>query len=106
MAKFMIQPHGRLNDWVADEKGYFRDAGLDYEINRNDGRANADRSKSLDTDAPLPDVVSDAYESYTSGHGRRRGGLSLDRQPGRQGRGRRDVGRVLQCRRRLRSGGR
>ena len=22
MAKFMIQPHGRLNDWVADEKGY------------------------------------------------------------------------------------
>ena len=74
MAKFMIQPHGRLNDWVADEKGYFRDAGLDYDINRNDGRANADRSKSLDTDAPLPDVVSGAYESYTSGHGRKGAG--------------------------------
>ena len=23
MAKFIIQPHGRLNDWVAHEKGYF-----------------------------------------------------------------------------------
>ena len=23
MAKLIIQPHGRLNDWVADEKSYF-----------------------------------------------------------------------------------
>ena len=23
MAKLIIQPHGRLNDWVAEEKGYF-----------------------------------------------------------------------------------
>jgi hypothetical protein len=30
MAKFIIQPHGRLNDWVADERGYFREAGLEY----------------------------------------------------------------------------
>lgn len=33
MGKFRIQPHGRLNDWVAAEKGYLEDAGLDYEIN-------------------------------------------------------------------------
>ena len=33
MAKFIIQPHGRLNDWVADEKGYFHEEGLDYELN-------------------------------------------------------------------------
>lgn len=32
MTKFMIQPHGRLNDWVADEKGYFREQGLDCEV--------------------------------------------------------------------------
>ena len=31
MAKFIIQPHGRLNDWVAEEKGYFTAEGLDYE---------------------------------------------------------------------------
>src|SRR5262245_45571187 len=32
MAKFVIQPHGRLQEWIADEKGYFRDEGLDYEF--------------------------------------------------------------------------
>ena len=32
MAKFRIQSHGRLQEWVAEEKGYFADAGLDYEF--------------------------------------------------------------------------
>ncbi|HSR22033.1 MAG TPA: hypothetical protein VLW53_00670 [Candidatus Eisenbacteria bacterium] len=32
MAQFRIMPHGRLQEWVADEKGYFRDEGLDYEF--------------------------------------------------------------------------
>ena len=27
---FVIEPHFRLQEWVADEKGYFRDEGLDY----------------------------------------------------------------------------
>ena len=27
---FIIQPHFRLQEWVAEEKGYFRDEGLDY----------------------------------------------------------------------------
>jgi hypothetical protein len=30
MAKFVIEPHFRLQEWVAEEKGYFRDEGLDY----------------------------------------------------------------------------
>src|SRR3954469_21177269 len=30
--KFIIQPHFRLQEWVAEEKGYFRDEGLDYEF--------------------------------------------------------------------------
>ena len=30
MAKFIIAPHMRLHEWVAEEKGYFTDAGLDY----------------------------------------------------------------------------
>ena len=29
---FRIQPHVRLQEWVADELGYFHEAGLDYEI--------------------------------------------------------------------------
>jgi NitT/TauT family transport system substrate-binding protein len=30
MHPFKIQPHNRLQEWVAEEKGYFRDEGLDY----------------------------------------------------------------------------
>ena len=32
MAKFVIAPHMRLQEWVAQEKGYFADEGLDYEF--------------------------------------------------------------------------
>ena len=32
MAKFIIQPHFRLHEWVAEEKGYFTEEGLDYEF--------------------------------------------------------------------------
>ena len=28
--KFIIEPHFRLQEWVAEEKGYFRDEGLNY----------------------------------------------------------------------------
>jgi ABC-type nitrate/sulfonate/bicarbonate transport system substrate-binding protein len=33
MAKFLIEPHFRLHEWVAEEKDYFRKEGLDYEFN-------------------------------------------------------------------------
>ncbi len=32
MAKFIVEPHFRLQEWVAEEKGYFRDQGLNYEF--------------------------------------------------------------------------
>src|SRR3981189_3612498 len=32
MSKFIVEPHFRLQEWVAEEKGYFRDQGLDYEF--------------------------------------------------------------------------
>jgi NitT/TauT family transport system substrate-binding protein len=32
MAKFRIQPHVRLQEWVAETEGYFTDEGLDYEF--------------------------------------------------------------------------
>ena len=28
--KFIIEPHFRLHEWVAEEKGYFKNEGLDY----------------------------------------------------------------------------
>jgi len=30
MARFVIEPHFRLQEWVAEEQGYFRAEGLDY----------------------------------------------------------------------------
>jgi len=33
MPKFVIEPHFRLQEWVAEEKGYFAAEGLDYVFN-------------------------------------------------------------------------
>jgi hypothetical protein len=30
--KFIVEPHFRLQEWVAEEKGYFKDEGLDYDF--------------------------------------------------------------------------
>ena len=30
MPKFRIQPHVRLQEWVAEDRGFFREEGLDY----------------------------------------------------------------------------
>lgn len=32
MAKFLIEPHFRLQEWVAQDKGYFAQEGLDHEF--------------------------------------------------------------------------
>jgi ABC-type nitrate/sulfonate/bicarbonate transport system substrate-binding protein len=32
MSRFVIEPHFRLQEWVAEEKGYFRQEGLEYEF--------------------------------------------------------------------------
>lgn len=41
-SKFVIQPHFRLQEWVAEEKGYFSDESLDYvfdeQIRSTDGK--------------------------------------------------------------------
>ena len=38
---FKIQPHSRLQEWVAEEQGYFRDEGLDYVFHIPEGRPDA-----------------------------------------------------------------
>jgi ABC-type nitrate/sulfonate/bicarbonate transport system substrate-binding protein len=47
MSKFVIAPHMRLHEWVAEEKGYFADEGLDYEF-RPQLQRDDERSKELD----------------------------------------------------------
>jgi ABC-type nitrate/sulfonate/bicarbonate transport system substrate-binding protein len=42
VSKFIIEPHFRLQEWVAEEKDYFRKEGLDYEfremVQKTDGK--------------------------------------------------------------------
>lgn len=68
MPKFVIQPHVRLQEWVADEAGYFTEEGLDYEIERL-GYAGATLTTSsvqADDDVRL-DARSGAFEHMAEG---------------------------------------
>jgi len=60
VAKFIIQPHGRLQEWIADDKGYFRDEGLDYEF--QPGWA-AQSRKLVDVSGQLNEVRAGAFEA-------------------------------------------
>lgn len=71
MSKLKIQPHGRLNDWVAAEKGYFDEAGLAYEFNLGQAERNMLSQEELRTQNSLRDIVSGAFESYSEGKGRK-----------------------------------
>jgi hypothetical protein len=66
MPKFIIQPHGRLQEWIAHEKGYFKDEGLDYEFVRG---PSADTAKKVDSTGKVTDLMVGAFESYKGGGG-------------------------------------
>jgi hypothetical protein len=68
MTDFIIRPHGRLHDWIAHEKGYFRDEGLTYTIVADEAREN--RAKEIDpATGVLREIRSGAYEMYEQGSG-------------------------------------
>src|SRR5262245_41836411 len=68
MSEFIIRPHGRLHDWIADEQGYFREEGLSYRLVGDAERAN--REEQVDpTTGALCEVRSGAYEMYQEGGG-------------------------------------
>lgn len=71
MSKFRIMPHGRLQEWVAEEKGYYEAEGLEYEfvkparVGRQALEAVGSTVQSADG-APAP-VMTGAFESMESG---------------------------------------
>jgi len=68
MAEFIIRPHGRLHDWIADEQGYFREEGLSYRLVGDAEREN--RLKAVDpVTGALSEIRSGAYEMYQQGGG-------------------------------------
>jgi len=67
MAKFLIQSHGRLQEWVAEEKGYFKDEGLDYEFLV---KPIATWSSEIESTESAPaEVQRGAFESIEEGRG-------------------------------------
>jgi ABC-type nitrate/sulfonate/bicarbonate transport system substrate-binding protein len=67
MAKFVVNTHGRLQEWIAHEKGYFAEEGLDYELTQHGLLTKA----APETFKPGANVVSDnlagAYQTYEQG---------------------------------------
>jgi NitT/TauT family transport system substrate-binding protein len=63
MSKFRIMPHGRLHEWVAEEKGYFRDEGLEYEFVTDSTMVSRGGYASIQSaDGGAPQVVKGAFE--------------------------------------------
>lgn len=65
MSRFRISTHGRLQDWIAVEKGYFEDEGLEFEL---EVKAQENSAQEVPADHP-GDVRVGAYELYRSGGG-------------------------------------
>ncbi len=60
MSTFIIGPHMRLQEWVAEEKGYFADEGLDYEFRS----IKKDVASIKTADELPPDQRSGAYQTF------------------------------------------
>ena len=66
MARFTIQPHARLHEWVADERGYFAEEGLDYDFQADGFSSQSVFGVRKADDVPL-DVRSGAFENMAEG---------------------------------------
>ena len=73
---FRIQPHNRLQEWVAEEKSYFEDEGLEYAFQTGDnvvrhypyqGAAERNGPSIQSTEAAPPEVKRGAFESLEAG---------------------------------------
>src|SRR5262245_66515290 len=78
MTRFRIQKHGRLQELIAHENGYFRDEGLDHEfgdfVSRDVMGPIVDQLKPVNADGTpaVPgtvDVTTGMFETYAAGRG-------------------------------------
>jgi NitT/TauT family transport system substrate-binding protein len=69
MSKFRIMPHGRLQEWVAEEKGYYAQEGLDYEFvpSSRVGRQALEGGSVQSADGAPGQVMTGAFESMEAG---------------------------------------
>jgi len=67
MSGFIVNPHGRLQEWVAEEKGYFSKVGLvDYSLNAH-ALLTKDAPKLTDGVVEVKDNKLGAYQTYEKG---------------------------------------
>src|SRR5437868_8015173 len=67
MSKFVIQPHVRLQEWVAEELGFFKAEGLDYEFQADGFSAKSLVTSSVQTTDEVPLIESGAFEDMAQG---------------------------------------
>ena len=71
MARFVVNTHGRLQEWIADSKGYFTDEGLDYELTQHSLLTKESEEKFKAAAAASANTVADnlhgAYQTYEKG---------------------------------------
>jgi NitT/TauT family transport system substrate-binding protein len=67
MKKFTIQPHYRLQEWIAQENGYFDSEGLDYELIASP--TDDSRKPTDEITGKVKDVITGAFELYKDGGG-------------------------------------
>jgi NitT/TauT family transport system substrate-binding protein len=67
MSKFIIQPHVRLQEWVAEELGFFRDEQLDYVFQTDAFSGKSLSTSSVQTTDEVPIVTSGAFEDMSNG---------------------------------------
>ncbi|MBO0775808.1 MAG: hypothetical protein J2P34_05795 [Actinobacteria bacterium] len=65
--KFRIQPHVRLQEWVAEEHGYFREAGLDYEFEPSLAGSSVTTSSVRTANEAPAEFASGAFEDMQKG---------------------------------------
>lgn len=63
MPLFRIQPHGRLQEWIAEEKGYFKDEGLQYEFIHGIATVQS----TVQPSGAVQQVKNGAFESFEAG---------------------------------------
>lgn len=67
MAKFVVNTHGRLQEWIAHDKGYFANEGLDYELTQHGLLTKAAPEKFTPGANIVADNLKGAYQTYEEG---------------------------------------
>lgn len=67
MSTFVVNPHGRLQEWIAHDKGYFTAAGLtDYQLSAH-ALLTRDTPKQQYATPAVPEKKAGAYQTYEQG---------------------------------------